>query len=293
MSEQQAQPEAVEAQHQEQPTEQSFGIFEPDTPSPATEVKPDPEPVVEQQPDKKEPDARYEEVSKLTADMLEMKRQNQELRKLLEGEKDEAADELEILNDIFGDENVEKSEAAIEVARLKKELADFRESQQQTLQELKTAQHAGWAQGEVKEIAATAKALSSDLPWVDVAMRVNPRYADAVLDDASAVFQSTGQKPSYSEIIRSSDSDVKDQFMSLLDSMLSVPAAKAAVLEKLGVGIEDKQDDPAKPAVESKPSPTLDGSVSVLEPSAVEFENEDEAFDAAVKMLEEKGFLKE
>jgi hypothetical protein len=259
---------------------QEFGIFTPEEPpAPAPVVEPVVEPVAEE--------PKYEELSKLTAQMLELKGQNEELRKLVTAEKDEAVDELGMIEDILGDQD-ERSPEEREIQALKEQVASFKEEQSKQIADLRQAQQTSWAQNEVAKIDAETTRLSTEYPWVEVAKKVNPNFSDIVLQKAAESHQA-GAPKSYDEIIKESNEVIQSEYMALVDRLISVPNAKKALMEKLGAVAPHSAPPPVAPAPES---PTLTGGMSAFSEQSVtqDIDDPNDAFNAAVKMMEKDGW---
>lgn len=276
------QPGVEETQSQAVESTEEFGIFASDKPAPqqVAEAAPAPAAVVETPKE----DSRYEEASKLTASMLELKKQNEELRQLISSQKDETTDELAIVRELFAEDDA-RSPAEQRVDDLKAELAEFKRQQQIMLEDVRLAQQGAWASTELEKIQATSKSLAAELPWVDVVNRVNPGYHNLVLQRRAEAHQA-GQNIPYEQIIRQSNDNIRDEFTTMLDNVLAVPGAKQLVLEKLGIPAVNR---PAT-AVPKSPSPTLDGSLSVSDPTVSSFTSDDEAFEAAVALMAKGGY---
>ena len=96
-------------------------------------------------------------------------------------------------------------------------------------------QATNWERDQLNAITREVGKLEEELPWVTVAKKRNPNYAQAVLDEVAVRYEKTREMPSYEDVIRDSNELIEKEFLDGLNEVLSVEPVKAKILEALGV----------------------------------------------------------
>lgn len=221
-------------QGQEQQVDESQlyeGLFTDDTPAPQPGPAPEPEKVEPKLSETYEANARLERQNR------EMKTQLARMQQLEDAAKESpikalealGIDPVQFLESLDPDKVAPEQDVSSEV---KSELQKLREEQAAVRAQLESEKRNAWVNARKSELSSVFQS-SDEHQFAAMAARTDPSFLDGVLEYSARVYQEEGRVPSDAELAKAADQFVMNNFLSNLNSVLTVPAGRNKIEEIL------------------------------------------------------------